>query len=88
MKIVWDERKRLANIDKHDIDFADLDLSFFASAQIGAGKHGRFKAVGDLAGSTITVIFARLGQEGLSIVSARIADVRERRGFHETKTRN
>ena len=25
MKIVWDEPKRLANLDKHGLDFADLN---------------------------------------------------------------
>jgi len=28
VKIVWDEPKRLANLDKHGLDFADLDLGF------------------------------------------------------------
>jgi len=30
MKIVWDEPRRLANLDKHGLDFADLDELFFA----------------------------------------------------------
>ncbi len=25
MKIIWDEPKRLANIEKHGFDFADID---------------------------------------------------------------
>jgi uncharacterized DUF497 family protein len=29
MKIVWDEPKRLANLDKHGLDFADLNETFF-----------------------------------------------------------
>jgi uncharacterized DUF497 family protein len=28
MKIVWDEPKRLANLDKHGLDFADLNETF------------------------------------------------------------
>jgi hypothetical protein len=28
MEIVWDEPKRLANLDKHGLDFADLDETF------------------------------------------------------------
>jgi hypothetical protein len=32
MEIVWDEPKRLANLDKHDLDFADLNEAFFADA--------------------------------------------------------
>ena len=29
MKIVWDEPKRLANLEKHGLDFADLTEVFF-----------------------------------------------------------
>jgi uncharacterized DUF497 family protein len=28
MKILWDEPKRLAKLDKHGLDFADLDEAF------------------------------------------------------------
>jgi uncharacterized DUF497 family protein len=28
MKIVWDEPNRLANLDKHGLDFADLNETF------------------------------------------------------------
>jgi uncharacterized protein len=31
MKIVWDEPKRFANLDKHGLDFADLNESFFTT---------------------------------------------------------
>jgi len=26
MKVLWDEPKRLANLDKHGLDFADLSI--------------------------------------------------------------
>jgi uncharacterized DUF497 family protein len=28
MKVVWDESKRLTNLAKHGLDFADLDSDF------------------------------------------------------------
>jgi uncharacterized DUF497 family protein len=34
MKIVWDEPKRLANLDKHGLDFADLNETFFENALV------------------------------------------------------
>jgi uncharacterized protein len=34
MKIVWDEPKRLANLDKHGLDFADLNETFFDTALV------------------------------------------------------
>ncbi len=46
MQIVWDELKRLANLDKHGIDFADISMEFFESALTGKAKDGRFFALG------------------------------------------
>lgn len=77
MIIVWDEPKRAANIAKHGIDFADIGEEFFADALIGSAKDGRYFAIGELDG-TVIVIFATLGSEGISIVSARPASRKER----------
>lgn len=77
MIIVWDEPKRLANIDKHGIDFADIDEEFFLSAIVRPAQDGRYTAIGEIDG-VIVVIFAVLGSEGVSIVSARPASRRER----------
>jgi uncharacterized DUF497 family protein len=81
MEIVWDERKRLANLTKHGLDFADLTLEFFASAKASAAKRNRLIAVGMLADGTITVIFITLGSEGISIISMRPASAKERRSI-------
>lgn len=81
MKIVWDEPKRLANLAKHGLDFAALDLDFFARFIIGPGKHGRLIAIGELDGVK-TVIFVTLGTEALSIISMRSASVRERKALN------
>jgi len=78
MIVVWDEPKRLANIAKHGLDFADLSYEFFLSAKIGPARDGRLKAVGTLADGTIVVIFATLGSEALSVISMRRARKDER----------
>ena len=77
MIIVWDEPKRLVNIDKHGIDFADIGEGFFLSAIVRPVKDGRYAAIGYLDGA-IVVIFVVLGSEGVSIVSARSASRMER----------
>lgn len=41
--IVWDERKRLANLDKHGLDFADLDEDFFLNALVLPAKAAGFR---------------------------------------------
>jgi uncharacterized DUF497 family protein/uncharacterized protein (DUF4415 family) len=73
MKIVWDEPKRLANLDKHGLDFADLNEMFFDTALVipshNAGK--RWVAIGVNIRGVIVVVFARLGREGVSIISMR-----------------
>ncbi|CAN5176760.1 hypothetical protein BH10PSE8_BH10PSE8_23490 [soil metagenome] len=78
MKIVWDERKRQANLLKEGLDFAILDAEFFAAAQIGPAKHNRLRAVGEING-IVTVIFIRLGTKGLSVIRMRPASRQETR---------
>ena len=83
MKIVRDEPKRLANIDKHRLDFADLDEAFFADAPVLPAKNRRFRGIGADARGVICVVFARLGSEGVSVISMRPADARERKLYAE-----
>lgn len=83
MKIVWDEPKRLANIDKHGLDFADLNEAFFADALFVPSRARRWKAIGASLRGVICVVFARLGHEGISVISMRPASVQERRRYAE-----
>lgn len=77
--IVWDEPKRQANLDKHGLDFADLTEEFFLDALIAPAKLGRLKAISRFADGTIAVVFAKLGSQGISIISMRSASRQERR---------
>ncbi len=79
MRIVWDEPKRLANMARHGLDFADLDEAFFAGSVIVPAKFGRLIAVGRHHDGTILVVFVALGTEGVSVVSMRPAGRKERR---------
>ena len=85
MKIVWDENKRRSNLDKHRLDFADLDGAFFDEALIFPAKLGRRQAIGELEPGRIVVIFTMLGSEGLSVVSMRPANRKERELYEEAK---
>jgi uncharacterized DUF497 family protein len=79
MLITWDEPKRLANLDKHGLDFALVEIDFFADALVEESGAGRYKAIGMLGEITVVVvIFAPLGEEALSIISLRPANRRER----------
>ena len=80
MKIVWDEPKRLTNLAKHGLDFADLDADFFAAAMVSPAKRSRFFAVGEhQAGIIVTVVFEPLGAEAVLVISMRPASRKERR---------
>ena len=78
MKIVWDEAKRLSNLAKHGLDFADRGADFFAEAALSAADKNRFVAVGEWAGITITVVFRPLVAEAIAVISMRPASRKDR----------
>lgn len=77
MNIPYDETKRLQNIEKHGLDFAELDLEFFAASVVIPAKEGRFMAIGEFRGGII-IVFRPLGSEAVSIISMRPANRKER----------
>jgi uncharacterized protein len=85
MKIVWDEPKRLANLYKHGLDFADLNETFFDDALVvpSHNKSKRWVAIGVSIQGVVVVVFARLGREGISIISMRPASRSERKLYAE-----
>jgi len=78
VKILWDEPKRAANLDKHGMDFPDRNESFFGNALVLATYRNRWRAIGINSGGVISVIFATRGAEGVSIVSMRPGSKKER----------
>jgi uncharacterized DUF497 family protein len=80
---VWDEPKRLANLDAHLIDFRDADRfawneATFAETKPSRTGRRRFKAIGMLDRKLVAMIFSPLGNEAASIVSLRPASEKER----------
>jgi uncharacterized DUF497 family protein len=84
VKIVWDEPKRLANLEKHGLDFADLNELFFDRALVvpSQGNAKRWVGIGVNIRGVIVVVFARLGSEGVSIISMRPASRNERKLYY------
>jgi hypothetical protein len=81
--VTWDNAQRLANLDKHGLDFADLELEFFMNSVVAPVRGRRFKAIGSMRrGRVIVVIFAPLGTESVSLISMRPANRKERSLFH------
>lgn len=85
MKIVWDEPKRRANLDKHGMDFADLNESCFDNALVLATYGNRWRAISINIRGVVSVIFATRGTEGVSVVSMRPASKKERDLYEKSR---
>ena len=86
MKIIWDEPKRLSNLVKHGLDFADIEEGFdFDGAIVLPAKPSRtglarFRLIGELRGALlVAIVGSSLGSEAISIVSLRPASQKERK---------
>jgi uncharacterized DUF497 family protein/uncharacterized protein (DUF4415 family) len=71
MKIVWDEPKRLANLDKHGLDFADLNETFFDTALVLPSHTRRWRGISKNVRGVIVVVFVTLGKKAVSVISMR-----------------
>jgi uncharacterized protein len=87
MQIVWDEPKRLANLDKHGLDFRDLTEAFFIDALIIPTRDRRWRGIGPNADGVICVVFARYGREAVILISMRPARRDERKMYAEALER-
>lgn len=76
MKIVWDEPKRLANLDKHGPDFADLNETFFENALVLPARNKRWAGIGKNIRGVIVVVFVKLGVEAVGVISMRPAETK------------
>jgi uncharacterized protein len=83
MQILWDEPKRLANPDKHGLDFADLNEAFFDSALILPSHNKHWRSIGKTIRGVVVVVFVTLGKEAVSVISMRPASRSERRLYAE-----
>ena len=78
MKILWDEPKRLANLDKHGLDFADLNEFFFDTRSVLPWSGKRWRGVGKTIRGVVVVVFVTLGKEAVSVVGVRPATERRK----------
>jgi uncharacterized DUF497 family protein len=87
MEFEWDETKRLANLDKHGIDFIDVpdvfegDIVTVEDDRYSYGEQ-RFVTFGLLQGRVIAVVHTDRG-ELIRIISARKATKNEQRTYFQ-----
>jgi len=86
MRFVWDEPKRLSNLAKHGLDFAeiaqgfDFDRALTLPARPSLAEAARIRLIGELKGERlVAVIASALGSEAISIISLRPASRKERK---------
>lgn len=83
MEFEWDEDKRRKVLEKHGIDFVDLDVFFDGLVLWGGARSDdepREMAVGWSGAALITVIFTRRGDK-LRLITARRAREHEKRAY-------
>lgn len=59
MQIVYDEKKRLANLTKHGLDFRTLTADFFDEAMFAPARDGRLRAIGEFEGRLLVVVIVK-----------------------------
>jgi hypothetical protein len=85
MEFEWDENKRIKNVAKHNIDFADATQVFYDSTAYTAVSprnvpERRYITVGLMGGALIAVIFT-YRRRAIRIISARPARRSERQVY-------
>jgi len=90
MVYVWDERKRLANIEKHGLDFRDAFLVYEnpekITIQSNHPSESRLQdlALVEVAGILLSLVYVVRG-EAIRIISFRRAGRRERKYYDDLK---
>ena len=87
MKYQWDKNKAASNLQKHGIEFADAVAVFSDDLAITIPDNrfdeDRFVAIGmDAFGRILVVVFTGCGED-IRLISARLAERRERKQYEE-----
>ena len=87
MEFEWDEAKRLANLDRHGVDFIDVPAVFdgdIVTVEDDRYSYGelRFVTFGLLQGRVVAVVHTDRG-ESIRIISARKATKNEQRLYFQ-----
>ncbi len=84
LDFVWDERKRIATLTKHGVDFRDA-IRIFENPVLTLPSHqreeSRWMAIGHLGGIVLTLVYVIRG-DCYRIITARRAHKDERRKYY------
>jgi uncharacterized DUF497 family protein len=87
IELEWDDAKRVANLRKHGVDFADMeefgwDTALYDSDENAEYGEDRYVALGLFRANVYVVVFTLRGN-ATRIISARKADKREMRRYEK-----
>ncbi len=88
MNVLWDPAKALANLKKHDVDFADAavaleDENALTILDLDHGEY-RFKTLAmSPTADVLMIVHAEQDEDTIRIISARLADKAEQRQYFE-----
>jgi uncharacterized DUF497 family protein len=85
MKFVWDEPKRIANLEKHGFDFNEAASFDWPGAVVRPAKVNGFAAICFLKLQPVSVIFKPLGREAIVIISMRPVSKTEKKLYDKAK---
>ncbi len=82
----WDERKRVANLEKHGLDFVDADLVYESELKVTrtsekGGNEARFVDYALVENMLLGLIYT-VRYEAVRVISFRPANRNERRAYH------
>ncbi len=86
--IVWDEKKRLANLEKHGLDFLRAGLVFDDPDKVtfSSPRENELRfldvAMVEQAGRVLSLVYVKRGDD-IRVISFRVASRRERRAYEQ-----
>ena len=91
MRFVWDSAKADSNLEKHGVDFVDATQVFAGTHvdyEVTKEEHGekRFKAVGEVQGRLVAVVYTVRDEGVIRLISARGANRNERQKYRQIRS--
>jgi len=95
VRFVWDEKKNLANLKKHGVDFNDAvrawydpDRLDFFDEEHSTDKEVRWIFLGAVAGVVLYVVETEPDEDTVRIISARRASKYEQEKYYVNRSKN
>ena len=86
--IVWDEKKRIANLEKHGLDFQRAGLVLNAPDKVTFSSPRKDEhrlvdvAMVEMAARVLSLVYVKRGDD-IRVISFRVASRRERRAYEQ-----